>query len=120
MEPGTNVVFSYLQADSGDAPVPSPRRVAQAMTQLGAGDICLEPIPVPGGVWFFKVVAREPDETGILSVVRNRVAEGMAEETAENLWREWQEKNLESMSPVPAVPFDEAGAAADGDDDWAD
>ena len=119
IEPGTNVVFSYLQADSGSSPVPSPRRVAQAMTQLGAGDICLDPIPVPQGVWFFQVVSREPDDTGVLSVVRSRVADGMAEETAENVWKTWLEKNFEAMSPVPAVPFDDGDVAAD-DSDWAD
>ena len=120
MEPGTNVVFSYLQAESREAPVPSPRRVAQAMTQLGPGDVCLDGVPIPGGVWFFEVVSREPDETGILSVVRSRVAEGFAEETAESVWDSWLEDNLDSMSPVPAVPFDSEEPAEDDGADWAD
>lgn len=120
MEPGTNVVFTYLQADSASAPVPSPRRVAQAMTQLGAGDLCLDGIPVPGGVWFFEVVSREPDDTGILPVVRSRVAEALAEETADGVWNKWLEDNLESMNPVPAVAFDTGDSDGAAEEEWAD
>ena len=113
MVPGTNVAFSYLQADSREAPVPSPRRVAQAMTQLGPGDLCLDGVPVPGGVLFFEVVSREEDATGVLSVVRNRVKEGLTEEIGESVWAKWLEDNLRSMDPAPAVPFDSGAAEAD-------
>ena len=113
MTPGTNVAFSYLQADSRDTPVPSPRRVAQAMTQLGPGDICLDAIPVPGGVLFFEVVSREEDATGVLSVVRTRVREGLSEEVGEGVWEKWLEDNLKAMNPVPAVPFDDDSGEGD-------
>ena len=117
MEAGTNVTFSYLQSDSREAPVPSPRRVAQAMTQLGAGDFCTEAVPAPGGVLFFEVVAREPDGSGVLSVVRSRVEEGLAEEVGDVVWEKWLDDNLASMDPAPAVPFDEAAAAGDEEEE---
>ena len=93
--------------------VPSPRRVAQAMTQCGAGDLCPEPIPVEGGVFFFEVVSREPGDGSLFGVMRDRMARSLASETADSVWDEWLEANLDAMDPRPAVPFD----AGEGDEE---
>ena len=116
MEPGTNFVFSWIEAQSGAAPVASPRSVAQAMLQLGTGDLSRDPVSVPGGALFFQVVSREPDANAVFDRVSAGVGRTMADELGETAWNDWLDANLEALSPEPAVPFDAADDEDSGDD----
>ena len=104
--PGTNFVFSWIDAQSGASPVASPRAVAQAMIQLGVGDVCPDPIGVPGGVLFFQVAGREPQDGTLFGQVRTRVGQTMSEALGETAWNNWLEANLDALQPEPVVPFD--------------
>lgn len=120
MEPGTNFVFSWIEAQSGASPVASPRSVAQAMLQLGAGDLSRDPVSVPGGALFFQVVSREPDVNAVFDRVSAGVQRTLADELGEAAWNDWLDANLEALSPEPAVPFDAAEDDDAGDDGYED
>ena len=114
LAPGTNFVFSWIDAQSGATPVASPRAVAQSMIHLGVGDMCPDPIGVPGGVLFFQVVGREPQAGTVFGQLRDRVQQTIEESLGEAAWNNWLEANLDAMQPEPAVPFD---APEDGEEE---
>ena len=106
MDAGTNFVFSYLDAQAGTQVVASPRSVAQAMLQLGPGELCREGVPVPGGVLFFQVVEREPEALAVLERVRDGVRRNLSADMGDAVWRNWLSSNLDAMDPEPLTPFD--------------
>lgn len=118
---GTNFVFSARDAFDGGAPVESPHQVAQSMMQLGPGDLSPAPISVPGGVLFFRVVAREPGDASLAGTYRDSIVYGCESQTADALWDDWLESNLVSMDPKPNTPFEGAeDAPAAGDEEAED
>lgn len=116
---GTNFVFTARDAFAGEAPVASPHQVAQSMMQLGAGDLSPSPIAVPGGVLFFQVVAREPGDASLAGSYRGQIEYACESQTADALWEDWLERNLDSMDPKPSSPF-ETAAAEDSEEDDAE
>ena len=116
---GTNFVFAARDAFGGAAPVASPHQVAQSMMQLGAGDLSPSPVAVPGGVLFFQVVAREPGDASLAGTYRGQIEYACESQTADALWEDWLERNLDSMDPKPSSPF-ETAAAEDSEEDDAE
>ncbi|MBQ6103507.1 MAG: peptidyl-prolyl cis-trans isomerase [Kiritimatiellae bacterium] len=118
---GTNFIFTARDAFGGSAPVESPHQVAQSMMQLGPGDLSPAPIAVPGGVLFFRVVAREPGDAALAGTYRDSIVYGCESQTADALWTDWLERNLVSMDPKPNTPFEGAeDAPAAGDEEAED
>ena len=111
LEVGTNFVFTARDAFGDAAPVASPHQVAQSMMQLGAGDLSPAPIAVPGGVLFFQVVSREPGDASLAGTYRDSIVYGLESQTADALWDDWLERNLDAMDPKPATPFEPAAGA---------
>ena len=111
MAVGTNFVFTARDAFADAAPVASPHQVAQSMMQLGAGDLSPAPIAVPGGVLFFQVVAREPGDASLAGTYRDSIVYGLESQTADALWDDWLERNLDAMDPKPSTPFEPAAGA---------
>ena len=89
------------------------------MMQLGAGDLSPSPIAVPGGVLFFQVVAREPGDASLAGTYRGQIEYACESQTADALWEDWLERNLDSMDPKPSSPF-ETAAAEDSEEDDAE
>ena len=117
---GTNFVFAARDAFGGAAPVASPHQVAQSMMQLGAGDLSPSPVAVPGGVLFFQVVAREPGDASLAGTYRGQIEYACESQTADALWEDWLERNLDAMDPKPSSPFEEAAPAEDSEEDDAE
>ena len=117
LEVGTNFVFTARDAFGGEAPVASPHQVAQSMMQLGAGDLSPSPIAVPGGVLFFRVVAREPGDASLAGTYRDSIVYGLESQTADALWDDWLERNLDAMDPKPATPFEPAAGEESEEED---
>ena len=118
LEVGTNFVFTARDAIGDSAPVASPNQVAQSMMQLGAGDLSPSPIAVPGGVLFFQVVAREPGDASLTGAYRGQIEYACESQTADALWEDWLERNLDAMDPKPSTPFETAAAAEDSEEDF--
>ena len=116
MAAGTNFVFSATQAYAPSAPVPSPHLVAQAMMQLGAGDLCREPVDVPDGVLFFQVVDRKAGPAAQMGQIRSSAEYRLAAETGSAMWDEWLDANLAAYDPQPSEPFDAAADEAEPED----
>ena len=116
MAVGTNFVFSATQAYAPSAPVPSPHLVAQAMMQLGAGDLCREPVDVPDGVLFFQVVDRKAGPAAQMGQIRSSAEYRLAAETGSAMWDEWLDANLAAYDPQPSEPFDAAADEAEPED----
>ena len=119
LEAVVGVPFSFRAARAAaDAPVPSPQQVAIAMSRLGPGDFCKEPIPTPDGVLFFQVVDRTTSDNET-DLAQQRIEQGymygLAYDAA--VWDAWLDSNLASMNPQPATPFDRADDVASGDDE---
>ncbi len=117
LEVGTNFVFTARDAFGDEAPVASPHQVAQSMMQLGAGDLSPSPIAVPGGVLFFRVVAREPGDASLAGTYRDSIVYGLESQTADALWDDWLERNLDAMDPKPATPFEPAAGEESEEED---
>jgi hypothetical protein len=115
---GTNFVFTARDAIGDSAPVASPNQVAQSMMQLGAGDLSPSPIAVPGGVLFFQVVAREPGDASLAGAYRGQIEYACESQTADALWEDWLDRNLDAMDPKPSTPFETAAAAEDSEEDF--
>ncbi len=118
LEVGTNFVFTARDAIGDSAPVASPNQVAQSMMQLGAGDLSPSPIAVPGGVLFFQVVAREPGDASLAGAYRGQIEYACESQTADALWEDWLDRNLDAMDPKPSTPFETAAAAEDSEEDF--
>ena len=114
---GTNFVFTARDAFGGEAPVEAPHQVAQAMMQLGAGDLSPSPIAVPGGVLFFQVAAREPGDSSLAGTYRDSIVYGCESQTADALWEDWLDRNLDAMDPKPSTPFEPAAGEEPEEDD---
>ena len=120
LEVGTNFVFTARDAFGDAAPVASPHQVAQSMMQLGAGDLSPAPIAVPGGVLFFQVVSREPGDASLAGTYRDSIVYGLESQTADALWDDWLERNLDAMDPKPATPFEPAAGAEPDEEEKED
>ena len=116
---GTNFIFSSRDAFGGAAPVEQPARVAAAMMQLGAGDLCPAPIETPTGALFFQVLARAPGDASLAEGYRGQIEYGYAEQTADALWDAWLENNFLAMDPHPRTPFEGDAAAEEEEGDGA-